>query len=350
MAARRLLAPLLATSLTAALAGAAELRPAHIEWLRPPALERPVERAAPAARPPLRLDARRTAYPSYFWPLERHLRDGLVTVNYVDHDPGPGLLDYSGGMHTYDTHRGIDYSLYDFRLMDRGCAVRAASDGVVEFMSAPSPYDRSCDFNWPDDGNWLWVNNGDGTYAEYYHLRARSVTVQIGEPVIAGQTLGLVGSSGYSTAPHLHFGTGDYSDGPYASRDPYTGPSNPLPSLWSLQEDYAGDDPLWFADMGVFSESQVGGSVFNTTSCDIVARISQPVVFGASEPVIAMWFTFQGNQGDPFRIEVRKPDGSIYGASTTRSAPTRGSTGSGRTSSGTATSLPPTTGRGRCAR
>ena len=95
------------------------------------------------------------AYPTYYFPLARSIHDGLLVVNYVDLDPTAGLLDYSSGTHTYDGHRGIDYTLYDFRLMDRGCAVRAASPGTVAYMSAPSPYDRHCDFNWPDDGNWV---------------------------------------------------------------------------------------------------------------------------------------------------------------------------------------------------
>ena len=95
-------------------------------------------------------------------------------------------------------------------------------------------------------------------------------------------------------------------------RDPYTGPSNPLPSLWQSQEAYQGDDPLRFTDMGVFGDAAVGGSVVNTTYCDIQESIQAPVVFGINEPHIDLWVQFEGNEADSFRVEVRRPGGSIY--------------------------------------
>jgi murein DD-endopeptidase MepM/ murein hydrolase activator NlpD len=255
------------------------------------------------------------AYPLYRWPLGRMLGDGLLVVNYVDLDASGGIEDYQGGPHSYDGHRGTDYLLHNFRLMDRGCPILAASSGTVAFMSslAPGAFDRNCAFA-PDEGTWLWIDNGDGSYSEYYHLRKFSLTVQVGEAVQAGQMLGLVGSSGYSTGPHLHFETGDYSSGPYMARDPYTGPSNPLPSLWMSQEDYQGDDPLHFVDMGVFTDAAVGGSVFNTTYCDVQEGIHSPTVFGITEPHLDLWVQFQGNAGDDFRLEIRRPNDSLWAA------------------------------------
>jgi murein DD-endopeptidase len=252
-------------------------------------------------------------YPIYRWPLERGLGNGLVIVNYMDHEPGAAILDYAGGTHSYNDHRGTDYTLHNFRLMDRGLRILAASSGTVAFLSplAPGATDRNC-ASAPNEGTWLWIDNGGGTYSEYYHLRRFSLTVQVGEFVQAGQMLGLVGSSGYSTGPHLHFETGDYATGPYQARDPYTGPANPLPSLWQSQELYKGDDPLRFVDMGIFSDAAVGGSVVNTTYCDIQEGIHAPVVFGITEPHLDQWVQFQGNAGDDFRIEVRKPDGSLW--------------------------------------
>ena len=140
---------------------------------------------------------RALAYPLYRWPLDRVLGDGLVVVNYVDHDPSGGITDYMGGAHAYDAHGGIDYTLHNFRLMDRGTGVRAAASGTVAFIggAAPGSFDRSCDFAWPDDGNWVWIAYGDGTYHEYYHLRAWSMTVGSAEAVQPGQLLGMVGSS-----------------------------------------------------------------------------------------------------------------------------------------------------------
>lgn len=136
--------------------------------------------------------------------------------------------------------------------------------------------------------------------------------MDVGSAVALGDTLGYAGSSGYSTAPHLHFETGDYSGGPYYRRDPYSGPVNPLPSLWQAQEPYQGSRPLWFADLGVYPDAAVGGSVLNTSYCDTQEGIQAPVVFGIDEPHLNIWVQFQGNSGDVFRIEIVHPNGSVW--------------------------------------
>ena len=47
------------------------------------------------------------------------------------------------------------------------------------------------------------------------------------------------------------------------------GPFNPLPSLWQAQEPYVGSRPLQFKDLGVYTDTAVGGSVFDTDYCKI---------------------------------------------------------------------------------
>ncbi|HTR74201.1 MAG TPA: M23 family metallopeptidase [Solirubrobacterales bacterium] len=54
-------------------------------------------------------------------------------------------------------------------------------------------------------GNHVVVAMGDGRYAFYAHLQPGSVRVKVGQKVKVGQTLGLLGNSGNSNAPHLHF-------------------------------------------------------------------------------------------------------------------------------------------------
>jgi murein DD-endopeptidase MepM/ murein hydrolase activator NlpD len=46
---------------------------------------------------------------------------------------------------------------------------------------------------------------GNGQYALYAHLKPFSVTVQVGDVVTDGKKLGLLGNSGNTTGPHLHF-------------------------------------------------------------------------------------------------------------------------------------------------
>jgi murein DD-endopeptidase MepM/ murein hydrolase activator NlpD len=60
-------------------------------------------------------------------------------------------------------------------------------------------------------GNHVILNIGDGHYAFYAHLQPGSIKVHVGDRVKRGQLLGLVGNSGNSTEPHLHFHLSDAS-------------------------------------------------------------------------------------------------------------------------------------------
>ena len=54
-------------------------------------------------------------------------------------------------------------------------------------------------------GNYLILDLGNGYFAFYAHLQPGSLQVKTGDKVKAGQVLGLLGNSGNSDAPHLHF-------------------------------------------------------------------------------------------------------------------------------------------------
>jgi murein DD-endopeptidase len=58
-------------------------------------------------------------------------------------------------------------------------------------------------------GNHVVLDIGHGRYAFYAHLQPGSLKVKLGDHVKRGQVLGLVGNSGNSTEPHLHFHLGD---------------------------------------------------------------------------------------------------------------------------------------------
>ena len=60
-------------------------------------------------------------------------------------------------------------------------------------------------------GNHVCLDLGNGHYAHYAHLQPGSIRVKIGDRVKPGQVLGLLGNSGNSDAPHLHF---HITDGP----------------------------------------------------------------------------------------------------------------------------------------
>lgn len=65
-------------------------------------------------------------------------------------------------------------------------------------------------------GNHVILDIGHGRFAFYAHLQPGSLKVKVGDHVKRGQVLGLVGNSGNSTEPHLHFHIGN-SNSPLGS-------------------------------------------------------------------------------------------------------------------------------------
>ncbi len=128
---------------------------------------------------------------------------------YVDLDPQKNQVrDYRDGRLTYDGHRGVDFCVPNFRWMDKGFQILAAAAGQVT-----ATYDRSYDRTLLTDfdfrscrlWNYVMVTHSDGSSALYGHLKTGSVVVSVGQKVSPGQVLGVIGSSGCSLSPHLHF-------------------------------------------------------------------------------------------------------------------------------------------------
>lgn len=84
-------------------------------------------------------------------------------------------------------HTGIDIPAPE------GTPVVAAAGGIVRWVGA----DGMC-------GNGVTISHGNDMATVYCHLSA--VLVGPGQAVQAGQVIGLVGNTGQSTGPHLHFG------------------------------------------------------------------------------------------------------------------------------------------------
>ena len=83
-------------------------------------------------------------------------------------------------------HAGVDIAAAT------GAPIRSVGDGTVVFSGAQRGY-----------GNTVIVEHRDGTRSVYAHNQENLVAE--GDSVQAGQTIGLVGSTGRSTGPHLHF-------------------------------------------------------------------------------------------------------------------------------------------------
>jgi len=112
----------------------------------------------------------------YIWP---------ATSTYVTSPFGTRWHPVLGG---YRTHYGIDIGA------SYGTNIYAADSGTVEISTYSSSY-----------GNYVLINHGGGNATLYAHMSTRYV--EVGQSVSQGEVIGLIGSTGISTGPHLHFET-----------------------------------------------------------------------------------------------------------------------------------------------
>lgn len=83
-------------------------------------------------------------------------------------------------------HEGLDFPA------NTGTPILAAADGIVSAAEQT-----------PDYGNIVKINHGSGLETRYAH--AAKILVKVGERVTKGQQVALVGNTGRSTGPHLHY-------------------------------------------------------------------------------------------------------------------------------------------------
>jgi len=83
-----------------------------------------------------------------------------------------------------------------------GAKVAHVRDGLPERTPGAMPADTTLE---NADGNSVVLDLGNGRFALYAHLQPGSIRVRPGEHVKPGQVIGLVGNSGNTDAPHLHF-------------------------------------------------------------------------------------------------------------------------------------------------
>lgn len=121
------------------------------------------------------------------------------------------LLPYKGvhkviqgflGKFSHDKGSQNEYAV-DFE-MPEGTTVLAARGGTVTGMRQDSNV-GGADDSFKGRENYVIIRHDDGTYAEYAHLRQNGALVKLGQKVNARDPIGLSGSTGHSSQPHLHF-------------------------------------------------------------------------------------------------------------------------------------------------
>ena len=111
-------------------------------------------------------------------PSGRPVEDGWLSSRYGKrNDPFSGKQDF---------HNGLDFA------GKKGSEVIAVGDGVVSWAGKKSGY-----------GKLIEINHGNGYATRYGHNQSHMVAV--GDTVKKGQQIALMGSTGRSTGPHVHF-------------------------------------------------------------------------------------------------------------------------------------------------
>lgn len=166
----------------------------------------PVGRPARAIAPPLR-GKRWVVVNGCCDSITSH-RGAVMTVNGAIRVPERFAIDFVQLDPASRLFAGLKEKLPSYAYY--GAPVLAVADGTVVNL-----YDRS-DEQVPGEppvgvtppsigGNMVVVDIGGGAFAFYAHMQRGSLKVKLGDRVKSGQILGLVGNTGNTDAPHLHF-------------------------------------------------------------------------------------------------------------------------------------------------
>jgi hypothetical protein len=116
---------------------------------------------------------------------------------------GQGAYQVGGLTHQYD-------AAYDFNEPNQPAnqPILAARGGTVTFVRESGFRNDIPNVVDADDGappNVVTIRHQDGSLGKYVHMPQLGVSVEEGDYVQRGEQIGIVGNTGYSTGPHLHF-------------------------------------------------------------------------------------------------------------------------------------------------
>ena len=193
--------------------------------------------------------------------------------------------------------------------MQRGVTVRAAAQGKVvgirDGVPDVSVRDGGTDaVQKRECGNGVAIDHGDGWQSQYCHLRKGSISVRSGEFVQAGDRIGLIGLSGATEYPHVHFEIRrgrrpiDPFDG--APMGAACGTAAPHP-LWARPMAYSGAGVI---NIGFTSTRPNQGAIDNGEYAD--------TVFATDIPALYFFVRIYGlREGDQPQIRISAPGGRV---------------------------------------
>jgi hypothetical protein len=144
------------------------------------------------------------------FPVKCELGTTCFVQSYVDHLLSNESRDYRCGSRTYGGHDGTDIRLPDLEMQRSGIEVLAAATGQV-ISSRDGMPDLSvrsggkAAIAGKECGNGVVLGHENGWRTQYCHMAKGSVRVKPGDQVVRSQPIGLIGLSGDTEFPHLHF-------------------------------------------------------------------------------------------------------------------------------------------------
>jgi murein DD-endopeptidase MepM/ murein hydrolase activator NlpD len=245
--------------------------------------------------------------PALMLPIDCVVGDDCWISSRPDTDPGPGLRDHAGSLHTYDGHDGTDVAVRHVgqatatwvRAPARGTVLRVRDDVPDGELLAAGPdavAEHEC-------GNGVVLDLGDEWQVQLCHLFSGTVVVSPGDQLEVGSRLGRVGWSGEADYPHVHLTlthAGRKVD-PFSGRFLDDGTEAAPGPLWSVPAPHEMDALAW------------AGFVPGPRAHDDDWPIDGPrgIVPATAPSLVLEIFEWRPEQGDVVRTEIRRPDGTV---------------------------------------
>lgn len=244
---------------------------------------------------------------AFQFPLDCTYDVDCWTARYMDRGKDRRKQDFQCNAATQDKHKGTDFVIADLPSMRDGVAVLAAADGTVlrrrdgvEDISARGR-DRST-FDGINCGNAVIIDHGNGWETQYCHLRRGSIRPSGGETVKAGDIIGMVGLSGETEYPHLHFMVRkddldlDPYDGGVFEQDCKAGDG----SLWAETPRY---DTMTLLPVYFTAAQPSNETVWEGGQAELPADIPALILTGRA---------FHASEADKWYFTITAPDGSVF--------------------------------------